>query len=267
MGDAIALYGRYLGISLRGKMQYRLSFAFQASGQFLITGIEFLGLWALFSRFDSISGWRFEEVALFYGIVNVAFAFADAFARGFDLFGTTVRQGDFDRVLLRPRSVVLQLAGQELAIHRVGRLLQGAAVLAWAAWSLDVSWHPGALALLLFTVFGGACLFLGLFVLQATLSFWTIETLELMNVVTYGGVQTAQYPLAIYGARFRRFFTWVVPLGCVAYYPVVALTGRADPLGSPLWWQQFSPLAGVLFLLLSFAIFRIGVRHYTSTGS
>ena len=47
----------------------------------------------------------------------------------------------------------------------------------------------------------------------------------------------AQYPLSIYQRYFRRFFTFVVPLGCVAYFPVVALMGAADPLGSTRWLQ------------------------------
>ena len=49
--------------------------------------------------------------------------------------------------------------------------------------------------------------------LQATLAFWTTETLEIVNTVSYGGVETAQYPLSIYRPWFRHFFTFVVPLG------------------------------------------------------
>ena len=99
------------------------------------------------------------------------------------------------------------------------------------------------------------------------LSIWTVESLEVMNTMTYGGLQTAQYPLSIYSGGFRRFFTFVVPLGCAAYFPVVAVLGRDDPLGSALWFQYGSPLAGVLFLLATLGVWRIGVRSYTSTGS
>jgi len=73
--------------------------------------------------------------------------------------------------------------------------------------------------LLLAMIAGGACLFYGLFVIQAVMAFWTIETLEIMNTVTYGGTQTAQYPLTIYHPWLRRFFTFVVPLVCMNYIP------------------------------------------------
>ncbi len=153
------------------------------------------------------------------------------------------------------------------AFRRVGRLLQGAAVLGFAAASLDLDWTAARVALLLAAVAGGACVFFGLFVIHATVAFWTVESLEVMNTMTYGGVQTAQYPLSIYAAPFRHFFTFVVPLACVAYFPVVAILGRDDPLGSPFWLQCTAPLAGVAFLAATLGLWRFGERHYTSTGS
>jgi ABC-2 type transport system permease protein len=82
----------------------------------------------LFDRFGGIRDWSLPEVALFYGLISVTFAMADALGRGFDQFALMVRSGDFDRLLVRPRSTVVQLMGQELTIRRVGRLLQGTVV-------------------------------------------------------------------------------------------------------------------------------------------
>ncbi len=267
MREALRLWGRYLSVSLRAQMQYRVSFLLSALGQFLASGIEFAGLYALFSRFGDLRDWSLWEVALFYGVVNVSFALADALSTGFDRFGEMVKRGDFDRLLLRPRSTVLQLAGQELALRRIGRLLQGAIVLGVASLSLDLDWSAARAALLAAALIGGLCLFFGLFVVQATIAFWTVESLELMNTLSYGGVQSASYPMSIYAAPFRRFFTFAVPLACVAYFPVVALVDRPDPLGSPYWFQCSAPLAGPLFLLASLWLWRFGERHYTSTGS
>src|SRR5207302_2001112 len=112
-----------------------------------------------------------------------------------DVFGTTVKTGDFDRILLRPRSTVLQLLGQELTLRRVGRLLQGTAVLGYAISEGAISWTVGRAVLLVVTIACGVCVFLGLLVLQATTAFWTIDSLEVWNAFTYGGVTMSQYPL------------------------------------------------------------------------
>jgi ABC-2 type transport system permease protein len=46
-----------------------------------------------------------------------------------------------------------------------------------------------------------------------------------------------------------------------------AFLGRVDPLGSTPLFQWLSPLLGVAFLVVSLQIWKIGVRHYCSTGS
>jgi ABC-2 type transport system permease protein len=265
--ESARLYARYLGVSVRGQLQYRASTAMLALGHLLITAIEFAAIWALFDRFGGLLGWSLPQVALLYGMANTAMALAEAFARGFDTFANLVKSGDFDRLLLRPRLTAFQVAAREVQLMRVGRLLQGLVVLGWAVQTLDVAWTGPKALLLVSAIAGGACLFSGLFVLQGTLAFWTIESLEIVNTVTYGGVETAQYPLVIYAHWFRRFFTYVVPLACLNYFPSLAITGMRDPLDTPAWVSWASPGVGLLFLLVTLQIWKLGERHYTSTGS
>jgi ABC-2 type transport system permease protein len=235
-----------------------------AAGQFVVSGAEFLGLAALFARFGRLAGWRLGEVALLYGMINVSFALAEAFARGFDTFAQTIRAGGLDRLLVRPRSVALQVAGEEVQLLRVGRLLQGLAVLAYAARDPALAWTAPKVGLVLLAVGGGACIFVGLFVLQATLSIYTVETLEVLNTVTYGGTEAGQYPLGIYRPWFRAFFTFVVPIACASYLPASVVLGRP---GVPTWAGALAPLVGVAFLVCCLLVFRRGLRRYVSTGS
>lgn len=88
-----------------------------------------------------------------------------------------------------------------------------------------------------------------------------------MNSFTHGGVQMAQYPLSIFTGWLRKFFIYIVPLGCVNYFPLMLITGRQDVLGSTPLMQIFSPLAGVVFLLVALKLWQCGVTRYQSTGS
>ena len=257
----------YTGASIRCQMQYRVSFVLGAMGQFLATGIDFVGLWALFDRFENLRGWTLPEVALFYGVAHVSFALADMLGSGFDEAGHLIRKGELDRLLLRPRSTILQLLGYRLTLRRMGRMSQGAIVFVWALTQLQVDWSIGTAILLAVTVLCGSCLFLGLLALQATMSIWTVQTLELVNCTTYGGVFAAQHPFSIYGRWFRWLFTFVVPLACVTYFPLVAVLGKEEPLGTPAWVGYAAPVAGPLFLAASLSCWNWGVRRYTSTGS
>jgi ABC-2 type transport system permease protein len=264
---ALRLYGRYASISLRGQLEYRASFVMQALGQFLVTGLEFVAILMLFDRFGQIRGWTLYEVAFLYGLISISHASGDAIARGFDVFDTMIKYGEFDRLLLRPRSTVLQLFGQELTLRRIGRFGQGAAVLLFAFHGLDIEWSVARGLLFAAAVAGGACLFIGLIVLQATSAFWTTESLEMWNAFTYGGVTMSQYPIVIYRSWFREFFTFVIPIACINYFPGVAILGRPDPLGTPMWFQCVAPAAGPAFLFIALQIWKVGVRHYQSTGS
>ncbi|MEH2157872.1 ABC transporter permease [Nostoc sp.] len=267
MLNSLYVYSHYLSISIRSQIQYRAAFIMLLIGNFLSTGLEFFGVFVLLTRFKDLQGWSLSEIALFYSIVNISYALSDSISRGFELFPSLLKSGEFDRFLLRPRSTVLQLAAQELSLRRFGRLAQGLFVLFWSASTLHIAWSLDKILLAVTTILGGACFFYGLIILQATLTFWTIESLEIMNIVTYGGVETAQYPLAIYQPWFRRFFTFVIPLACVSYYPVVAILNHPDPLGSKMVFQWLSPLIGILFLLICLQLWELGVRHYNSTGS
>jgi ABC-2 type transport system permease protein len=265
--DSLRLYFHYVAISLRAQLQYRASTLIQIFAHFLVTATEFFGLAALFKRFGSFTGWSLAEVGLLYGMIGIAFALAESIPRGFDVFPRLIRSGDFDRVLLRPRSSAFQILGQELQLMRLGRLTQALIVLFASAAHLPVAWTAGHVMLVIVAILGGACLFSGLFIIQATICFWTIESIELVNCLTYGGVEAGQFPVTIYRPWFRSLLLFIVPLATINYFPAHAILPRVEPLGSSHIFQILAPIAGLLFLLVSLQLWRFGVRHYRSTGS
>lgn len=259
------LYYRYIALLLKAQLQYRSSFWLLALGQLGMPFALLAGVYLLFQKFGSIRGWSFAEVALCFAVIHMAFAISECCARGFDGFATLVAGGDFDRILVRPRGTVLQVLGSRFEFSRVGRLIQGIAVLIWAISRLSIGWNVAKGITLALMVVSGACVFTGLFILAATLCFWTIQGLEIVNIFTDGGREMGQYPLGIYQKWAVRFFTFVIPFGCVNYLPLLYLLGKAE--GPRSWLYMLSPWAGILFLLPCLGVWRIGVRHYRSTGS
>ena len=109
--------------------------------------------------------------------------------------------------------------------------------------------------------------FTGLLIFQATMCFLSTQSLEVMNSFTDGGIEALQWPLPIFNRWFGRLFIFVIPLACVNYFPMLVILDKPDVLGYPVWFQWVSPLVGILFLEVSLLVWRIGVRHYRSTGS
>lgn len=255
------LYFQYVKIMVKSMAQYRASFFLTIIAQFFTAFFSFIGVYFLFDRFGSLSGWTFGEVCLCFGVTNMAFALAECFARGFDTFGNLVSAGTFDRVLLRPRSSILQIFGGSIELGKIGRILQGAVVLAIGIGMID-GWNGFRVLCLAFMVISGCCIFTGIFILGATLCFWTVSSIEIVNIFTDGGRDIASYPLNIYNKWLARFFTYIVPFGLFNYLPLTYVVGKVN---QPLY--LLLPLAGILFIIPCIFVWRFGIRHYMSAGS
>lgn len=260
----IQLYFKFIRVSVKSQMQYKSSFVMLSLAHLISTFVDILGIWVLFSRFNLVKGWSIQEVCLIYGIIHMGFALAEALGRGLDTFDQMVKYGEFDRVLLRPLPTLLQVGTQEFQLMRIGRFLQGLFVLLWGCHKMNISLLSFSTLTIFASIVGTCCLFGGLFILRATLAFWTTEGLEVMNIATYGGVEAGQYPMTIYHPLFKAFFTFIIPLAFVAYFPVAVLLGHEK---WPVLLSLLFPMGGVLFLLVSFHIWSVGVRRYHSAGN
>lgn len=262
------LYFKYLSILLKSQMQYRASFLLLSFGQFFVPFMVFAGLYFMFARFGQLQEWTFFEAALCFGVIHMAFALSECFARGFDAFSSLVAEGDFDRLLVRPRSTVVQVLGSQFEFTRLGRMLQSALVLGWSIANLQVEWTLLKALTLVMMIIGGVLIFTGIYILFATLCFWTIQGLEVANIFTDGGREMAQYPLNIYEKRVTLFFTFIIPFGFVSYLPLLYILGKSGGGGLAEGLLHMAmPLAGGLFLVPCLLVWRFGVRHYRSTGS
>jgi len=256
------LYKKYFSIHLKGAMQYKVSFFLTMIAQFFVSFEVFLGVYFMFRRFHSVEGFTYNQVLLCYSVVLFQFYLAEFFFRGFDRFSVMLGNGEFDRILVRPRNAVFQVIVSRMDFVRIGRLLQGFVLLPYAMATAGVEWDFSRLLTLLFMIIGGTLFFAGVFVIGASLSFFTTQGLEVINVFTDGIKEHGKYPLNIYGRRVLQFCTFVVPYSLVQYYPLLYLLGRVESL-----LYVFLPLLSVWFLLPCYLVWRIGLRHYKSTGS
>jgi len=92
-------------------------------------------------------------------------------------------------------------------------------------------------------------MFSALLVLGAVLCFWTIQSIENVNTVTYGGTEIASYPFPIYHELLQRFFTFVVPLAFVSYFPALYLLDRPELQCLPSWLPSATPFAAAMLAL------------------
>ena len=262
MMSGLSLYRHYVSASVRSSMQYKASLLLIIMGQLLMSTTTLFGIRFMFMRFHHVKGYAYGEVLLCFAIVLMQFSLAEMFGRGFDMFAGIVRRGEFDRVLVRPRSAILQVLGAKFEISRIGRLIQSGIIFIYVLVITPIEWTPGRVFCLMMMLAGGVLLFGALFLLQAGICFFTLEGLEFMNIFTDGGREYGKYPLDIYGSGIMRFSIYVIPYALVQYYPLQYLLGRRDNV-----LLSLCPLGVCGFLAVAYGVWRIGVRRYTSSGS
>ena len=255
------LYFKFFAMHLKSRMAYQKSCFFSMIGQFITTFTAFLTLYFLLDRFRSIQGYTLGECLLSASIMWISFPMAEWFFRGFDRFPRMIRTAAFDRVLVRPRSLIFQVLCQEIEFTRIGRLAQGLITMCMGMAASGVEWTALRCLCLILMILGGVCVFSALFLIHAGLSFFTLEGLEFMNCFTDGAREHFAYPLGVYGEGFVKFGTYVVPYALFSYYPLQFLLGRAGAE------YVFLPLLAPLFFVPAYALWRLGVRKYKSAGS
>lgn len=258
MVDSIKLYFKYFSVQFRSQLQDRTSFLFLCLSQAILTLTGIIALLAIVDEQTSIGGYTRDEILFLYAIVLLAFALAEAFFRGFDSFANLLGNGLFDRMLVRPRNLILQILGQTIELSRLGRVVVAVATMLYYKQSVEIQ----STLVLTSMVVSGTLLFACLYVIQSAICFFTTQSLELMNIFTDGAREFSKIPFALYGKPILFILTFIVPLALVQYYPSLILFGKSDQL-----LYAFTPLLSLLFVLPTIAMWSIGRSRYKSIGS
>ena len=258
----MSLYLKFFSMHLKSQMQYKVSFALLIIGRFFLTASEIIVIFFMFNRYNTVQGFTVEDILICAAVIKMSFAAAECFARGFDAFPSVVRNGEFDRIMVRPRNEIFLVLASKIEFQRLAGLLQGVAILIYAVIAGNVDWTPDKIFTLIIMIISGIIVFSALFLIYAGICFFTLEGLEFMNVFTDGGRNFGQYPFAIYGEPILKFFTFVIPHALFQYYPLLYVLGKTDNK-----FYMFMPFIAMLFIIPAYGFWRFGMRRYKSNGS
>ncbi len=255
-------YINLLALHLKSQMQYKLSFFLSTFGQFITSFTAFFSIYFMFSRFHAVEGFTYEQALLCFAVVTMAFSLGEMVGGGFAVFPRMLGNGEFDRALVRPRSLLGQVVAPKMDLTRLGLLMQAVVVLCYAIPYSGIAWTFSKALTLCLMILCGSAIFFGLFLIYAACAFFTVEGLEFFNIFTYGGREFGRYPFAVYGKNVLMFLTFVIPMALFQYYPLLYLIDQERGA-----FFMFTPLIGLLFLIPCYAFFRFGLSRYKSTGS
>lgn len=250
-------------------MQSKVDFFIGLLGFFFtqIMGIAFLYL--VFQQIPTLAGWTFDQLVFIYGFAQIP--------RGLDHLLTDniwlvawrmVRNGEFDRYMLRPMNVFFQIISEKLQPDALGELLIGFILVVGSLGKGIVVVDAFHLLMFVVSVLAGAVIYTAIKLFFASWAFWFKMSGPFLQFA-YGLADFAKYPTEIYARSIRFIITWVIPFAFVAYLPASYFLGKhisiAGISGAGIIGVEW--VIAILFAGIAGLTFSKGIKIYESAGN
>ncbi len=263
----LATYYQYWRINVLTMLEYRANFFMWFCFAIVYHGSAIGALWVTLRQFPSMNGWDFRQMAFLYGLWMLGHEFHNTFFFTVVNVPDYVREGRFDRFLVRPQDTLFQVLTVPSQIFFDGLAL-AVIYFVFATRLSGVNVDAAFLAFVPFVVVGGALIDLGISLAVATASFWFVRVDTLRWVVMSLEQEFTRYPISIYTRGVRVILSFVFPFAFMNYFPATFLLHKAET-GLSLSPQigLLTPLVGAGWLAVAYTFWRIGLQHYQGTGS
>lgn len=266
MINIIYIYIRLATASIKSRMEYRGSFFIFMGTLLAFYTAQVLTIGVVINRFHSIGGWTMGEMAFLYSLLILSQGLVSSLFNGLIDFSTQVREGLYDRTLVRPLSPLIQVIVNGFEISGVAHVIMGIASFWLANKFLFIEWNLNNLIMLVIVIFGGSLILAGIRIIIAAIAFWAVNNNSLVHLFVYSSREFLLYPLNIYSGGVRLLLTFLIPLGFINYYPAhYFLNKSSGELFHPYFMYGTFPVGFILFII-SIYIWKIGETIYESAG-
>ena len=256
------LIKNYLSLHLKISLEYKSSFILTVISQTLAMLVELFVVISLFNKFKLLDTYNTYEILLGFSTLWLGYSLVELFGRGFDHFSKIIINGNFDLLLIRPRSLFIQIFGSDICYEKTGRVLISLLIFIYSSIKVINDFTILKVFLLISMILCSSIIIISVLIIGASFCFYTIQGLEVINIFTNGTRQVGQYPMGIYKKAVRLFFSIVIPITLVNYYPLRYLTGESNNI-----IYLLLPYYSIIIFIISNIIFHIGTKKYTSSGS
>jgi ABC-2 type transport system permease protein len=260
------VYRQYWRINFLTALEYRANFFVWFAFTLVYHGTALAALWIVLREFPQMNGWTFPEMAFLYSLWMLAHALNNTLFLTVGDVPEHVRDGDLDRILVRPLNALFQV------VTTPQQIFPDELVLALAVFGLAVGWaRPVVDAWFVFfvplIVAGGALIDFSINLLIATCAFWFVKVDALRWIAFQLEQEFTRYPISIYSKGVRLVLTFLLPYAFMNYFPATFLLDKTeDALHLAPQVGLLTPGVGVGIFLLAYALWRVGLNRYEGAG-
>lgn len=270
MTNVPSVLKRYAGIyaalwrnSVVREMGFKSNFLLWIVVELLWFSLQLTFITVIYQHTERIGDWSKWQVVLLIGAAHfIQQVFQAFFLTNIVQISEFIRTGKLDFMLLLPANTRFLISLRQVDL---GGFVNGTLALVVMIYALrQLQWFPSAAQIFGFLVLVvvGVLIHYSLMFLLATTSFWTVRAQGIVWGY-YSFFNIARLPDAAFKGFFKAVFTFAIPVLLVANVPVKLLLNK---LNSPK--EMFLLLImSVVCFLVSEAVWRFSVRHYTSASS
>ena len=247
---------------IKARMQYRADFVISSIGMFF-SSLATLGVfWVILESVPDLAGWSLMEMTFIYAFFMIAISpmqilFDHAWQIRFHIL-----QGSFLKYYFRPLNMMFYYMSEMFDLKGLTQLFVGIALMIYASGQMNIEWTPTRILLLAITLFSAALVQISIVVAASCAAFWVLDSYPVLGLA-WKLREFSPYPMIIFDGAFRFAFTYILPIGFVAFYPSQLFLRPQEV--SPIIY--FSPIVGIGLFALTYWIWTKGVNSYTGTGS
>ncbi len=247
---------------IKSRLQYRADFIISGIGMFFTSLATIFVFWVLFQSVPQLAGWKFEEILFIFAFYSLAVVPMQIFFDNIWSLRFHIVEGSFIKYYLKPLNIMFYYVSEVFDIKGLVQLVMGVVALVYASVRLGLQWDFWKLLLFIFSLFSASLVTISLLTIAASAAFWVIGAYPMLSLA-FKTREFAQYPTTIFDGFFRFLFTYIIPIGFMAFYPAQLFL---RPQEAPLI-AYASPLVGLATFALAYFVWTKGVNHYGGTGS
>ena len=266
--DTLNVIGVYTKTIMKAWFQYKVDAVLRSLAVFLREATGIIVIYFTLLKFDSLNGWNMYEMFFLFSLLFLTYGIMIMFFTGLRDFGRTVRDGSFDRFILRPRGLLFQIifvnADWFAAIGHGGL---GLVLFLISAGKVGVSWNLGLALYYIVTILGGVLIQGAIFLFLATLNIYLMETNSLKELFYWNMRKFAGYPISVFHKSVQALLIYVVPFAFVNYFPCQFLLRKEDMGQYPEIFMYMTPFIGVGMFAVAYLFWKYSIRFYKSSGN
>ena len=268
MKDVMHLVGVYTKTTAKSWFQYRVDALLRSLAVFLRESTGIIVIYFTLLKFDNLNGWNIYELLFLYSLLFLTYGIMIIFFTGLRDFGHTVRSGNFDRFILRPRGLLFQLIFANADwFAAIGHGGLGLVLFLVSAGRVGIVWNVRMVLYYLFAVAGGVLIQGAVFLVLAALNIYLLETGSLKELLYFNMRRFAGYPISIFHKAVQFIMIYIMPFAFVNYFPSQYLLRKEDMAGYPQVFLYLTPVVGMGMYLAAYLFWRFSVKYYKSSGN